>query len=76
MLYMEGRELMGGAGRSLVVSCRGLNGSSKRLCIQKRFDLSPRLFFKGTEMINVVFKSVLPINNVEILSLNRKHLKN
>ena len=37
--------------------------------IQKRFALSPRLFSKATEMFRGIFKSVSPVNNVEILSL-------
>ena len=44
--------------------------------IQKRFALSPRLFFKTTEMISGVFKSVSQIKNIKILSIylwNRKN---
>ena len=36
--------------------------------IQKHFALSPWLFFKATEMIGRLFKSVFPVNDVEILS--------
>ncbi|MPC35786.1 hypothetical protein E2C01_029221 [Portunus trituberculatus] len=36
---------------------------------QKHFILSPCLFSKATEMTSEVFKSVSPVNNVEILSL-------
>ena len=44
--------------------------------IQKRFALLPWLFSKATEIISVAFKSVSPVNDVEILLLYDQNYEN